>query len=269
MDCPQFAVSEFGVFDSNVKFPKQIITQERPVEEYELELYTADCPGSSWINGTWQPLKHGTFICAKPGQTRKSKLPFKCHYIHLQTRDPGFCDLLNSLPNHFVLWQLQEPVQIFQEMLSAQSAELIEDRLLVQSCVSRLVRLLSRYRSTSSDIPATAVAHQKALLTAEQFIRSNLEQPLTLDQIAAHCHLSPGYFHALFTEYFQKTPAHFVLECRINAARTGLLADDCNLSVLANQCGFSSLSYFCSKFKLVTGRTPMQYRKEMLGRLKV
>ena len=79
MDCPQYSVSEFGVFDSNVKFPKQIVTQERPVEEYELELYVTDCPGSSWIDGVWQPLRQGTFVCAKPGQLRKSRYS-RCHF---------------------------------------------------------------------------------------------------------------------------------------------------------------------------------------------
>ena len=269
MDCPYFTVSEFGVFDSNVKFPKQIITEERPVVEYELELYTADCPGSSWINGSWQPLKHGTFICAKPGQSRKSRLPFKCHYVHLRTNDTSLCQLLDSLPTQFMLWQMQEPVQIFQEMLSVESTELIEDRLLLEGCICRLIRLLGRYRKISADSPATTMAHQKAMLTAEQFVRENLDKELSLGQIAAHCHLSSGYFHALFTEYFHKTPAKFVLDCRISAAKTGLLADNCNLAELANSCGFSSLSYFCCKFKQVTGKTPLQYRKEMLGRLRV
>lgn len=269
MDCPYFSVSEFGVFDSNMKFPKQIITEDRPVEEYELELYTADCPGSSWINGVWQPLKHGTFICAKPGQIRKSRLPFKCHYVHLRTADTSLCRLLDSLPTHFMLWQLQEPIQIFQEMLSVESAELIEDRLLLEGCVCRLIRLLGRYRRISSDSLATTATHQKAMLTAEQFIRENLDHELTLEQLAAHCHLSPGYFHTLFTSYFRKTPAKFVMDCRISAAKAGLLADVCNLSELAKQCGFSSLSYFCSRFKQNTGKTPLQYRKEMLGRLRV
>lgn len=269
MDCPYFCVSEYGVFDSNIKFPKLGITAERPVEEYELEFYTADCPGSSWIDGSWQSLKHGTFICAKPGQTRKSRLPFKCHYIHLTTQDQFLRNLLDALPNYFTLWQLQEPVQIFQEMLSVESADLPEDRLLLESCVCKLIRLISRYRNTSDNGIGRSFVHQKMLLGAEQYIRENLSRELTLGQIAAHCNISTSYFHSLFTEYFHKTPARFVLDCRISAAKTGLLADECVLTELAKQCGFTSLSYFCCKFKQVTGKTPTQYRKEMLGRLKL
>ena len=32
-------ISQFGIFDSEVKFPKMTISQVRPVENYELELY--------------------------------------------------------------------------------------------------------------------------------------------------------------------------------------------------------------------------------------
>lgn len=269
MHCPYFTVSKFGVFDSKVKFPKTIVTPERPVTEYELELYTADCPGSSWLNGTWYPLKHGTLICAKPGQTRKSRLHFKCHYIHLQTEDPSLQELLNAIPNHFMLWQMQELIQIFHEMFNIHSAELTEDRLLLESCVCRLIHLLSKYRSTDNNNNDMFFSHQKELLTVEQYIRENLSAELTLSELAKHCSLSAGYFHSLFSQFYHKTPAQYVLECRIAAAKAGLLEDECNLSELYKQCGFTSLSYFCSKFKQVVNMTPMQYRREMLSRLRV
>ncbi len=269
MNCPYFTVSEFGVFDSKVKFPRTIVTPERPVTEYELELYTADNPGNAWIDGTWYPLKHGSLICAKPGQIRKSRLHFKCHYIHLQTADSALRELLNAIPAHFMLWQLQEPVQIFHEMLTIQSTELIEDRVLLESCVCRLIHTLSKYRAAPDGSNNTMFSHQKELLGVEQYIRENLAEDLTLGELAKRCSLSPGYFHSLFSQYFHKTPAQFIIDCRISAAKAGLVEDECNLSDLAMRCGFSSLSYFCSKFKQITGVTPMQYRREMLGRLKV
>lgn len=269
MHCPHFTVSEFGVFDSKIKFPKNMVTPERPVTEYELEIYTADSPGNAWINGTWYPLKHGTVICAKPGQIRKSRLHFKCHYIHLQTDDTALQELLNAIPPHFMLWQMQELIQIFHEMFSIQSTELIEDRLLLKSCVCRLIHLLSKYRNAASNNSNMVFSHQKELLNVEQYIRENLTAELTLSELAKHCNLSPGYFHSLFSQFYRKTPAQFVLECRIAAAKAGLLEDECNLSELSKRCGFTSLSYFCCKFKQVVNMTPMQYRREMLSHLKV
>ena len=268
MQCPHFAILEYGVFDSNVKFPKMIETKERDVSTYELELYTADCPGKAYLNGSWYPIKHGTFICAKPGHVRKSRLPFKCHYIHLQTQDGELKKLLDSLPDYFPIWQLQGPIQLFHEMLTVESDELIEDRLLLESCVCRLLRIISQYRNVlTGEKIGSIYNHQKALLAVDRYIRENLDKELSLSDLAEFCNLSPTYFHSKFTEFFCKTPARYILECRISAAKTGLLSGDHTLTTLATECGFSSQSYFCYKFKQVTGKTPLQYRKEMLGRL--
>ena len=269
MNSTQFQILEYGVFDSNVNFPKIAETKNRQVTCYELELYTESCSGKAFINDTWYPIKHGTFICAKPGYVRRSLLPFKCYYIHLQTQDPELQRLLASLPDLFTLWQLQGPVQLFHEMLTVESNELL-DRLLLESCVCRLLRILGRYRNmlTRENVCSTFI-HQKALLTVDHYIRENLHQDLPLGELAALCNLSPTYFHSVFTEFFRKTPARYILDCRISAAKAGLLSSNCSLSDLAVSCGFSSQSYFCYKFKQVTGKTPLQYRKEMLGRLVV
>ena len=103
----------------------------------------------------------------------------------------------------------------------------------------------------------------------EKYIRQHLSEALSLTLLAGLCNLSPTYFHRLFTNFFSKTPAQYILDCRIAAAKTGLLADDCSLPELAADCGFSSQTYFCYKFKQATGKTPLEYRREMLSRLKI
>lgn len=270
MKSPSVEILEYGVFDSNVKFPKIKITRERPVEFYELELYTADCPGKTCLDGSWYPLLCGTFICAKPGQRRRSQLPFKCHYIHLSVSDPQICQLLERIPTLFQPEQLQEVMQLFNGMLAVDSPELPENRLLLMACLFRLLSYLSQYKFLSAEVQAgRAFSHQKALLAAEKYIRENLASPLPLATLAARCSLSPVYFHTLFTDFFGKTPARYILDCRIARAKTELLTGDRPLAELAADCGFSSQSYFSYKFKESTGKTPLQYRKDMLGRLRL
>ena len=270
MDCPYFSVLEFGVFDSNMKFPKMITTSERVVDCYELEFYAVDSPGKSYLNGQWYPLLHGTFICAKPGGVRKSVLPFRCYYIHLETRNTDLLKLLNKLPDLFNLVQPQELVQLWSEMLTLDVTTHPEDRLVLESCVCRIIHLIYRYWHTARDVKAERVfLHQQNLLFIEQYIREHLQDELNLGTLAALCSLSPTYFHSVFTEFFHKTPAQYILDCRITAAKTGLLTGDYSLAELAADCGFSSQSYFCYKFKQVTGQSPLQYRKEQLGKLNV
>ena len=270
MRSPQVEILEYGVFDSNVKFPKIEITRERPVECYELELYTTDCSGKTCIDDVWYPLSCGTFICAKPGQRRRSRLPFYCHYIHVAVYDAELRRLLDQIPGQFVLEETKVAAGLFHEMLSVESPELTENRLLLAACLYRLISYLSQYRFLSEDTkPGISFSHQKTMLAAEAYIREQLGSPLSLAVLAEFCNLSPTYFHTLFTDFFQKTPAQYILSCRIAKAKTLLLTDRCALSEVAGDCGFSSQSYFSYQFKQATGKTPLQYRREMLGRLKL
>ena len=266
----ELTVSQFGIFDSEVKFPKMVLSRLRPVVSYELELYAAETNGQTCIDGTWYPLVQGTCVCAKPGSARRSRLPFRCFYIHLQTCDPQLQAILNSLPDCFVLWQLQELLQLFSQMLTADPAAAAEDALLVSGCTLRIIRLLCLQQKAAAHIKTDRVSlHQKALLQVEQYIRENLAGDLNLTALAALCNLSPTYFHSVFTEFFRKTPSQYILDCRITAAKTGLLVSSYSLAELAADCGFSSQSYFCYKFRQVTGQTPLQYRAEQLGKLKL
>ena len=270
MQCPYFTVLEFGIFDSNVKFPKMITTSQRQSDCYELEFHAVDSPGQTYLNGQWYPLLHGTFVCAKPGAVRKSLLPFKCYYIHIQTQDPTLLSMLDRLPDLFTLLQVREVVQIWNEMLTLDPSQRPEERLLLESCVCRIIYLIYRHRHIARDTKADRVfLHQKNLLAIEQYIREHLSEALSLNALADLCNLSPTYFHSVFTDFFHKTPAQYILDCRIHAAKTGLLTGEYSLTELAADCGFSSQSYFCYKFKQVTGQSPLQYRKEKLGSLNI
>lgn len=263
MDCPGFCITEFGVFDSGVKFPRTKTTQPRQLELYELEFFAADCPGQAYIDGQWYPMAHNTFICAKPGMVRKSILPFKCYYLHIQAQDSTLIKILDRIPVYGPLRVSQEFIGLFNQMLTADSS----DPLLMSSCVLRIIRLMSLQLDHGT--ADRAYAHHRALLELEHYIREHLSEELSLASLAQLCNLSPTYFHTIFTEYFHKTPAQYILDCRIAAAKTRLLTGDYSLSELAADCGFSSQSYFCYKFKQITGQTPGQYRKEQLRKLNI
>ena len=263
MHCPSFQVSEFGLFDSRVKFPDLLQTSERPVTEYELEFYPAGHPGMAYINGEAHPMHHGAFLCAKPGQTRYSRLHYRCYYVHMTTDDPELDGLLRRLPDAGFLAHMEEVTAVFQELLVLNDLDALSSRLSLQVGVCRLIGLLAQDSQTA---PHTS-AHAALMLRAERHIRLHFAEPLTLTTLAAAVNLSPVYFHRLFSDFFGQTPAQYLLNCRIANAKLKLLDETCSLSRLTADCGFSSQSYFCRKFKQATGKTPLQYRRETLSQL--
>lgn len=89
-----YEILQYGFFDTSVKFPGRTVTPDRRLACFEIELFTADQPGSAFINGKEYPLTAGTLICGKPGHIRHSRLNFKCCYLHLVSKSKALDKML-------------------------------------------------------------------------------------------------------------------------------------------------------------------------------
>ncbi len=266
MHCPEFTIANCGVYDSVVSPAGKRARMEETVSSYEFEFYDCDSPGGLMTDGVFYPARKGGFACTRPGQRQKMVLPYRCFFFNLRTQDPELCDLLDSLPNFTILWNSEQVLELFRQMLAIENRHSLESRLQLQSCVCRIVSLLSAYRQSPGTTDHNTFLHQKTLLAADKYIREHLSEDLSLGRLAAMYNLDPTYFHKLYTAAFGETPAKRTLRYRIGAAKTKLVTTHASTEVLAAECGFSSQTYFCYKFKQVTGQTPMQYRREVLNR---
>lgn len=257
----------YGAFDSKIKFPRVFKTEPRQVEEFEIELYVEDQPGVSYIDGRTIPLKKGTLLCAKPGQIRCSQLHFKCLYFHLSTQDRQLEKLLQGLPDVCVLSDFTFVEELFRKLMRLDAESFPEERLLLQGCLLELIYSLLRY--TGAAAQGGSKAHRHIMAGVERYIRDNLTEDLSLEALASVANLSPSYFHKLFCSHFSMTPGDFVLHCRVSAAKSLLLEGSLSLAEVAEQCGFTSQSYFNYRFKQSVGVTPLQYRKTSLSRMEV
>ena len=269
MQCPSFNVTMYGVFNSSIRYPNIITTPDRVVNSYEIEFYPNSCQGMAYIDGKEYLLPEGTLTCAKPGQLFHSRFPRRCSFVCIQTDDPALTKLLDQIPEYFIPGKIPELVQIFDELLHIDAVDTIQNRLLMADCVYRLIDLLVKLHGVEVKLRTGIVdKHQKLLLDVEKYINEHLSEDLSLNTLAAQCGMCRSYFHLLFTSYFEKTPMQYILEKRILVARFMLLRNEQPLSVIAKECGFATQAYFCSKFKQVTGITPLQYRQEMLSCIK-
>lgn len=260
-------LTEYGAFDSCIKFPEGGISPLRTVEEYEIELYTEDQSTVSYLDGVEVPLKRGTLLCAKPGVRRRSRLPFRCLYLHITTEDAQLRQMLDTLPAHCVISDLSTAEVLFRRIISFDPEIFPEEILLLRSSVMELVyRFLQEVGSGRGDMLR---AHRKTMQRVEQYIRQNPQEDLGLKALAFKANLSASYFHKLFTRHFGTSPAEYVLSCRISHAKALLVEAELSMEEIACQSGFSSQSYFNFCFKQQTGQTPLQYRKERLSRLMV
>ena len=175
--------------------------------------------------------------------------------------------LLDQLPTAFSLWNMETVLEPLRQMIMLRPAQSLNQRLLVQSYACQILSALSHYRQADEAAVRSVAKHRAALIHVGCYIRENLAGDLCREMLAKQCNMAPNYFHRIFKAAFGRSPAKLVEQYRIDDAKRELVSSDLPLDELAAKCGFSSQSYFCSRFKKVTGKTPVQYRDEILSRL--
>ncbi|OSY87908.1 AraC family transcriptional regulator [Tenacibaculum holothuriorum] len=95
------------------------------------------------------------------------------------------------------------------------------------------------------------------------FIQDNLNEKLSLDEVASKAHFSPYHFHRLFKIVTKETVNDFIVRKRVEKAASFLLhKKDLNITDISEKTGFSSLSSFSRAFKKFYGLSPAEFRKE-------
>lgn len=103
-----------------------------------------------------------------------------------------------------------------------------------------------------------------AVKRARHYVRDNLGDRITLEDVAAHAGLSPHHFSRLFRSATGITLTDYINRSRIESARQLLLKADARVSEIAFEVGYQSLSQFNRSFLRITGRSPLDYRRQIL-----
>lgn len=247
-----------GRYNAQVAIKNKNISDERIVRQFEIEL-PIDDGGVSYIDDKSHPITKNLVICAKPGQTRHTRLPFKCFFIHLSVYEGLLYDTLMSLPNFIEPANADRIRKIFERICECHVSERAENELLQQSLLLELVYAIS-FPSSFGKTKSRNKAVEKAL----RYIESNLTSELSLEKVATEVKFAPSYFHKLFKASTGKPLHQYIEDMRIEKAIDLLITTEMTLTQIAYECGFSSQSYFSYAFKRHTGMTPRAYARKIV-----
>ena len=96
---------------------------------------------------------------------------------------------------------------------------------------------------------------------AIQYILSHYKRQPSLNEIAAHIHLSPSHFQRLFTDWAGTSPKKFLQYITVNYAKNLLAQDSLTLFETTYQSGLSSSSRLHDLFISIEGMSPAEYKK--------
>ena len=105
----------------------------------------------------------------------------------------------------------------------------------------------------------------KSLFSKTEFdfktvIENNYLNPLSIEELAALCHLSLSSFKRKFVEIYNQPPARYIKKRRLEKAEELLSKTDETISEIAYSTGFSSISHFSRSFQEYYKTSPSEFR---------
>jgi transcriptional regulator GlxA family with amidase domain len=93
----------------------------------------------------------------------------------------------------------------------------------------------------------------------------HLADDLCVENLAAKAGMSPRNFARVFLHDTGITPARFVEQIRVEAARRRLEESEDSLDKIASDCGFASMQALRRTFTRALSVAPSEYRKRFFG----
>ncbi len=239
---------------------------------YEL-LLPLTSPGNIFVNDQVYPLRRGTlYLIGENTLHRTMSTGSHARYVlhisrrtltELSTPQTDFSQLTYNSFRRAELnrEELAEIVELFQNLeRNKNDGSFGSD---VRQVVA-LLNLLIRVSPTLNAATAGESIRNKDFLRVApilDYIRDNLSEPLTLDQIASHFYISKHYLCRIFKSATGFSVMEYIIYSRVLLARQ-LLQEGVSVQQAGERSGFSDNSHFIRTFGHLTGVTPGRYAKE-------
>lgn len=163
----------------------------------------------------------------------------------------SFIDIINnsgdSIGNDNYLKEFN--TRISEKIFKTDSASELMTQL--NEVLEEIVSLISSSRAS---------ANRQIFETAVQYIKSNYNKNMTLDEVAAHVYISPYYFSHGFKSFTGMNFMEYLKKVRIEEAKKLLLTSKMSLKNVSKKVGYQDPNYFSRVFKNMVGIPPSDFR---------
>lgn len=102
---------------------------------------------------------------------------------------------------------------------------------------------------------------QAYVTKAMGYIRTHLDENITMQDVAEFVHLHPSHFSEMFKKEAGMAYIEFVTQERMQLAMHYLKTTEMKISEIAGKVGYRDIKYFGQQFKKHTGKTPSEYQQ--------
>lgn len=226
--------------------------------------------GSHFINGEDVPLNTGDLIFMRSGD-----------WHGLSTDSEDIFELINiAFPNSVLkglleryndineIWtntldmpKMYSLTELQRQWLEAATSNLLNYRDSRIELDRLLINLVCEIRQTENDIFRTCPEWLAKACRSSQQQRHFTKGSRIIAKLAGR---TPEHTARTLMKYSGLTPSEVINRFRMDYAAAQLCTTDKNITEIAGECGFSSLSYFFQRFREHFNISPRQYRLEQL-----
>ena len=246
-------LSRCGITDLNSSY--QIARQNSKLWVFEYV-----CSGAGYLNidGREYAPKAGDVYIVRSGSNHKygsnpddpwRKIWFNCSGV-----------IVDSLLKHYLLDNVDyipncpELEKVFIECLNEMKENPDTAHYHSTLVIHKLLFHINKFLYGKGAVNESAASELKSRIDKEAVSGKNLSE------IIADFDLSESQLIRKFKEAYNRTPYAYLLECRLNIAKSMLLNTSAKISDISRRTGFSNAYYFSALFKKKYGVSPAAYR---------
>jgi transcriptional regulator GlxA family with amidase domain len=209
----------------------------------------------------------GTYILAKAGLLDGYRCTIhwenlastREEFPHLQLTD----DIYEIDRNRYTCAGGTTPIDMMHHIVAMQHGRRLAAAISEEFLVDHVRGMKDRQRIPLRQQIGTS---QPKLTEAVMLMESNIEEPLSPDELSSLVNISRRQLERLFRSYLNCTPTQYYLGLRLRNARRLLLQTEKAIIDISIVCGFSSAPHFSKCYRDMFGLPPRDERRLLLAR---
>ncbi|MDC7236739.1 MAG: helix-turn-helix domain-containing protein [Sphaerochaetaceae bacterium] len=106
--------------------------------------------------------------------------------------------------------------------------------------------------------------YDSMVMNAIDYMKSHMKEKISLNDIASYCNYSPSYLSHHFKKIVGVNINVYINKMKVEHSKNHLLKTDDTLSTIAEELGFSDVSYYSRIFTKICGISPGKFREKYI-----
>ena len=247
--------------------PKLPTYWQKGRRDYQI-LYVANGKTHFWFDGKEEIVSAGHMVLYKPDEIQK--------YVYYLEDSPEVfwihftgSDVKNILAYHgisldehvFYCGVLPDYKALFRKIIQELQLCRYGYEDYIASLFNDILLLVDRQQHEQKKATGNV---QEQIERAAAYFNENYNTKISIDDYAESLHISTNWFIHNFKQYAGMSPAQYILSLRMVNAQSLLERTTYNIKEISEIVGYENPLYFSRVFKKEIGKSPAQYRKEMI-----